>query len=416
MASSADHSLPLVTDLSSTFEPAAIQVAATAFTVLFCIVGLALWGLPFYYDFMVRQFGWTRSQVTSGNAISKLLIGPIFGFLAGWIVDRFGSRRLMMAGILMAGVALIGLGTVSTLSMFYFFYVFNALGYVCGGPLPNQVLLSQWFDKSRGKIIGIAYLGIGLGGATVPWISNLLVRHFGWQAALRFVGMLIIVVAFPMAYFAKEARGNRPIREPQAPPPARVPVSVLKAFKTFPFYLLLVGSMCSVGAISGVQQNLKLFLSLDQHYTQNLATRILSLILSFSLVGRLLMGWLADRFPTKYVMVMIYTLVGVAIPILLFRQTLPALYIFSAIFGIGLGGDYMIIPLMTAEIFSMEILGRLLGLILTADGVAEAISPWLVGRMRDANGTYFEGFLTLVGVALLGALAISALPKDRRVA
>jgi MFS family permease len=300
--------------------------------------------------------------------------------------------------------------------MFYFFYVFNALGYVCGGPLPNQVLLSQWFDKSRGKIIGIAYLGIGLGGATVPWISNLLVRHFGWQAALRFVGMLIIVVAFPMAYFVKEARGHRPIREPQTPPPARVPVSVLKAFKTFPFYLLLVGSMCSVGAISGVQQNLKLFLSLDQHYTQNLATRILSLILSFSLVGRLLMGWLADRFPTKYVMVMIYTLVGVAIPILLFRQTLPALYIFSAIFGIGLGGDYMIIPLMTAEIFSMEILGRLLGLILTADGVAEAISPWLVGRMRDASGTYFEGFLTLVGVALLGALAVSALPKDRRVA
>src|SRR6195256_4267031 len=114
-------------------RPGALQVALTAFVILFCIVGLALWGLPFYYDFMVRQFGWTRSQVTSGNAISKLVIGPIFGFLAGWIVDRFGSRRLMMADILMAGVALIGLGTVSTLSMFYFFYVFNALGYVCGG-------------------------------------------------------------------------------------------------------------------------------------------------------------------------------------------------------------------------------------------------------------------------------------------
>jgi MFS family permease len=98
-----------------------------------------------------------------------------------------------------------------------------------GGPLPNQVLLSQWFDKSRGKIIGIAYLGIGLGGATVPWLSNLLVRHFGWQAALRFVGMLIIVVAFPMAYFVKEARGNRPMREPQIPPAARVWVSALKA-------------------------------------------------------------------------------------------------------------------------------------------------------------------------------------------
>ena len=57
------------------------QAAATAFVVLFCIVGVALWGLPFYYDFMVQQFGWTRAQVTSGNALSKLVVGPIFGFL-----------------------------------------------------------------------------------------------------------------------------------------------------------------------------------------------------------------------------------------------------------------------------------------------------------------------------------------------
>src|ERR1700692_4531463 len=87
----------------------AYQAAATAFVVLFCVVGISVWGLPFYYDFMVQQFGWTRAQVTSGNALSKLVVGPIFGFLAGWIVDRFGPRRVMMAGILMAGGALIGL-------------------------------------------------------------------------------------------------------------------------------------------------------------------------------------------------------------------------------------------------------------------------------------------------------------------
>jgi MFS family permease len=129
---------------------------------MFCTVGLALWGLLYYYDFMVRQFGWTRSQVTSGNAISKLLIGPAFGFLAGWMIDRFGPRRVMMAGILMASIALVGLGAVSSLSMFYFFYILNALGFVCGGPLPNQVLLSECFEKSRGKAMGFAYLGIGI--------------------------------------------------------------------------------------------------------------------------------------------------------------------------------------------------------------------------------------------------------------
>jgi MFS family permease len=104
--------------------------ALTSFTVLFAIVGLALYGLPFYYDFMVREFGWSRTQVTSGNAISKLLIGPLFGFAAGWIVDRFGPRRLMMAGILMAGGALVGLAHMTALWMFYLFYILNALGYV----------------------------------------------------------------------------------------------------------------------------------------------------------------------------------------------------------------------------------------------------------------------------------------------
>src|SRR5207247_1565196 len=180
--------------LSTTQDPklASLQVTATAFAALFSVVGLALYGLPLYYDFMVREFGWSRTMVTSGNALSKLVVGPIFGFAAGWIVDRFGPRRLMMTGILMAGGALIGLGAVSALWMFYFFYFFNALGYVCGGPLPNQVLLSQWFDKTRGKAMGIAYLGIGIGGALVPLLANRLTQELGWRGSLQALGVLII--------------------------------------------------------------------------------------------------------------------------------------------------------------------------------------------------------------------------------
>lgn len=76
----------------------------------------------------------------------------------------------------------------------------------------------------------------------------------------------------------------------------------------------------------------------------------------------------------------------------------------------------MIIPLMTAEIFGVRILGRLLGVILTADGVAEAASPWLIGRLRDVTGSYQSSFLVLIGMALLGALAVMALPARRRAA
>ena len=383
------------------------QAAATAFVVLFCIVGVAVWGLPFYYDFMVQQFGWTRAQVTSGNALSKLVVGPIFGFIAGWAVDRFGPRRMMMVGILMAGVALVGLGSISSLGMFYVFFFFNALGYVCGGPLPNQVLLTRWFDRSRGKAMGFAYLGIGIGGATVPWISHVLVLHFGWQAALRILGISIVVVSLPLAMLVKE------------PHRARIESGLVKsaspkaAFKQGSFYLLTLGSMCSIAAVSGTQQNMKLFLSLDRHFTQRDAAGVLSLVLAFSIAGRLLMGWLADRFSKKYVMLLTYLLVAAGIPLLFLATTPLVLYASAAIFGIGLGGDYMIIPLMTAEIFGIEILGRLLGVILTAGAVAEAASPWLIGRLRDMTGSYSVSCIVLVAMALLGGLAVLGLPGRR---
>jgi MFS family permease len=388
----------------------AYQAAVTAFLVLFCIVGVSLWGLPFYYDFMVQQFGWTRAQVMSGNALSKLVVGPMFGFVAGWIVDRFGPRRMMMIGVLMAGGALVGLGWISSLGMFYFFYFFNALGYVCGGPLPNQVLMTQWFDRSRGKAMGFAYLGIGIGGASVPWISHALVQHFGWQMALRILGLLIVVVSFPLALFVKEPSRMRTTVESVTSPTPK------SAFKQMPFYLLTLGSMCSIAAVSGTQQNLKLLLSLDRHFTQRESAMVLSLVLAFSISGRLLMGWLADRFSKKYVMLLTYLLVAAGIPLLFLGTTRLVLYASAAIFGIGLGGDYMIIPLMTAEIFGSEILGRLLGVILTAGGIAEAAAPWLIGRLRDATGSYSTSCFFLVGIALLGGLAVLGLPGRRRAA
>src|ERR671910_3189611 len=99
---------------------------ATAFLSLFAIVGVALYGLPRFYPFFVQELGWTRQQVTSGNAYSKIAIALAFGFLAGRLVDRFGPRRLMLGGIVMAGAALVGLGSVTTLAAVYFFYCFNA--------------------------------------------------------------------------------------------------------------------------------------------------------------------------------------------------------------------------------------------------------------------------------------------------
>jgi sugar phosphate permease len=389
------------------------QVTATAFAALFSVVGLALYGLPLYYDFMVREFGWSRTMVTSGNAISKLIVGPLFGFGAGWIVDRFGPRRLMMAGILMAGGALVGLGAISAAWAFYFFYFFNALGYVCGGPLPCQVLLSRWFDKTRGRAMGIAYLGIGIGGAIVPLLAAWLTSQFGWRGSLQAVGVLIVLIAFPLAYFVPEPDARL---KPRAPWNAKQPSDrgagpELRPILTTPaFYLLALGSMCSIAAVGGTNQHLKLFLSLDRGYTQADAAGIISLVLTVSIAGRLLMGWLADRMPRRHVMLLIYLLVACAIPLLLVRSSGMTMYVFAAIFGLGLGGEYLIIPLMAGELFGVKVLGRVMGIVLTADGVAEATAPMLVGYLRDRTGSYDVGFFVLVGAALLGTAAIWLLP------
>lgn len=386
-------------------SPQQLQVAATGFLSLFSLVGLSFYGLPFFYDFMVTEFGWSRTTVTSGNAFGKIVVGPLFGFLAGWIIDRFGPRRLMMAGILMGGLALVGLSQVSALWMFYFFYLFNALGYVCGGPLPNQVLLSRWFDKARGKAMGFAYLGIGIGGAVVPQLARWLAGWLGWHAALASLGLLMIAIAFPLVWFVKDAPEGYARQNVEPAPP------IGEILKSRAFYLLAIGSMCSIGAVGGTNQHLKLFLSLDQGHSQAQAANVISLVLTSSIIGRLLMGWLADRFPKKYVMILIYAMVSAAIPLLYFASAPGMIYVFAIVFGIAFGGDYMIIPLMAAELFGLKVMGRVMGIILTADGLAEALSPMLVGYLRDQSGNYVNGFASLIVLAVIGAIAIAMLPR-----
>ncbi|VAW15322.1 Uncharacterized MFS-type transporter [hydrothermal vent metagenome] len=385
-------------------------IVITAFLSLFAIVGFAYYGLPFFFDFMMKDFGYSRTAVTSGNAVGKLVVAPLFGFIAGWMIDRYGPRRLMMLGAVLMGIALIGLSYSSTMWMFYMFYIFNALGYVFGGPLPCQVLISRWFDKNRGKAMGIAYLGIGVGGALVPVLATNLESSFGWQHALTILGVLIILIAFPLSYFIKDS-SKRKVKSKIQPKTVDTAIPMRKILKNPNFYLLAIGSMCSIGAVGGVGQHLKLYLSgLD--YTQSQAAHIMSIVLLSSLVGRVMMGWLADIINRKYVMILIYSIVALAIFSLLLPPFPGRIYVFAAIFGVGLGGDYMIIPLMAGDLFGVRALGRTMGIILVADGIAESLFPVLVGVLyNDATQSYSLGFIVLIFVALTGALIVSFLPK-----
>jgi sugar phosphate permease len=388
-----------------------VKVTATGFLSLFSIVGFMFYGLPFFFDFWVTDFGWSRATVTSGPIFGKIIIGPLFGFLAGWFIDRFGPKKLMIFGIMICSFAVIGLSRMTSLFEFYTLYMLMALGYMCGGPLPNQVLISRWFSTSRGKAMGIAYLGIGIGGMFVPQIAKWLNMQLDWRSSLTVLGALMLVISLPMALFVKE--NPQGYSKENKKDELKIPFS--KILKNRYFYLLAIGSMCSIGAVAGISQNLKLFFSLDLKYSQGEAANVISLVLAASIIGRLLMGCLSDRYHKKYVMILIYSLVSTSILLLFFASTPGVIYVFAFIFGIGLGGDYMIIPLMAAELFGLKVMGRVMGLILTVDGLGEALGPVVAGGIRDHSGSYAMGFTALIALSVLGTIAVALLPKTAEV-
>jgi MFS family permease len=380
-------------------------IIVAAFFTLLAIVGFVLYGLPFFYDFYIREFGWTRATVTSGNALGKLLVAPLFGFIAGWLIDKYGPRRLMITGILLTAAALLGLSMMKSPGLFYISYILVALGYVFGGPLPCQVLISRWFSKNRGKAMGIAYLGIGTGFALVPQVAAALEHNVGWRNSLMILAAIIILLALPLSLYVKNAPPDfESVQKDESKP------GISDILKNKNFYILAFGSMCSIAAVGGLNQHLKLYLR-DLNFNQSQAANIISLVAVMSLAGRVLMGWLSDLFPRKYVMILIYLIVGSSIPLLLLPDFPGRIYIFAVVFGLGLGGDYMIIPLMAGDLFGVKTLGRVMGIILVADGLAESSMPMLVGRLYDIGSkNYTTGFIVLICVALIGAFVISFLP------
>ncbi|MFN8096268.1 MAG: MFS transporter, partial [Vicinamibacteria bacterium] len=180
------------------------------------------------------------------------------------------------------------------------------------------------------------------------------------------------------------------------------------------FYFLAIGSSASIGAVGGTMQNLKLYLAMDRGMPQASVAEVLSLVLVGSLVGRVVMGWLADRWAKKHVMLLIYLIVALSVPLFVLAPTPALVRVAAFVFGVGLGGDYMIIPLMAAELFGVRLLGRVMGIVITADNVAEATAPMAVAAIRDHAGSYGPGFALLVGLAVVGAASVAFLPRGDR--
>jgi len=398
------------------------RVAGASFSILFVIVGIVYYSFPVFYNPLIQEFGWTRAQVTAGFAISIVFVGPLFGISAGFLIDRYGPRRIVLVGLLLAGTAFLGYGWMHSLNVYYLFYFLQTAGYVVAGPIPNQVLICNWFDRLRGRAMGGAYVGIGIGAAVAPLLARFLVDHVGWRWAMRAISAGILLVLIPITL--KLVR-NRPsdlnlLPDGASPGESRgVGSAVVEGFdslaavlRTRAFWLIALGSFMSIGAIGGVIQHLVLFLE-DSGFSPLEAAGVPSILAVSSIIGRIIMGWLADRFPKKYVMLAACLCVAGAVPLLYSPNLGTMAYVFAAIFGFGMGADYMMIPLITAECFGLRSLGRIMGVIITTDSVGQAFAPVVVGHIFDVTRSYDWAFVLLTAMGLSGALAIAFVRRPR---
>jgi MFS family permease len=389
-------------------------VVFAASLTLLITVGVPFYGVPFFYDYFIRTFGWSRALTTSGIALATILVQPA----AGSLLHRFSPRKSIIFGAVMLAFALaaFGLGNGSLL-LYYLAWCAFMVGYIYSGPLPHQVLLTRWFRRNRGLAIGVSYLGLGLGGAiSQKYVALPLIQRLGWRMALVAMGASVLLV-IPLAIWVVRDNpadlGLFPDGDPAPDTQKITSGGALSVFmRQWPFWLLTLGSFASIGAIGSINQHMKLLFQ-DAGLPASRVADTTFVILISSLLGRVAMGWLADRLGKKAMMVAAYLFVALPIPLLFLvtRAGMPTL--FGWLFGFGVGADYMLIPLMAAELFGSDSLARVMGFILPLDSIGQTCCPFLVGILRDRFGNYAAALIFVTALALAGVISITLLPASR---
>jgi MFS family permease len=394
-------------------------ITAAAFVTSGLTVGVPYYNIGFFYDYFQRAFGWSRADITLGLPLAALLTlwaGPL-------VIHRFSPRKLIVVG---SGLTAISLALFAKMGpalwIYYAIFLLYMSGYIFSGPIPHQLIVSHWFRRNRGKAMAIVYVGNGLMGSLGSLLVKPLTERYGFQGALMILAVFILL-CWPIAIFILRDKpsdmGQYPDGDATEPAEAsRESHSFAQLLSSYSFWLLLIGSFCSIGAVGAINFHMK-FVFLDEGFTKGPAVdsawRTASVLILWSSVGgRLLVGGLADRFSKKIVMTATFVLVAITIPNLLFVRPdhQGLLYVFSVLFGFGLGADYMLIPLMAAEQFGINTLGRAMAVILPVNTIGQTWLPYGVSLLRDRFGSYTIAMSVVLAVALVGAISIAILPKN----
>jgi MFS family permease len=364
-------------------------------------------GFTAFFDPLVREFGWSYTQVSFAMSLRGMemsILSPIVGFL----VYRYGSRRLCLYGVFAIGLGFLALSLMRTLWTFYAGIALIAFGSGgCAGVVMNNAV-SNWFQKRIGLALGIMNAGVGACGLLIP-IVVWLIDTYGWRLTVVALGVGTWITCIPLALVIRdrpEKYGLLPdgdtshhtlridCREEEG---EAAPIRFSDALRHRAFLFIVLSEVIRLMALFAVTNHIMPYLNV-LHVPRSTAGLIAAGLSVFSIPGRLYFGWLADRFDKRKVAALTCGMMTIGMFLLCYVNHVWIMILFLILFPVGYGGAITLRGAMIQSYFGREAFGRLIGLLMGASAVGGIIGPTLAGYLFDTTGSYTFTWI-LLGIA-----------------
>lgn len=387
-------------------------VVAAAFAITFVGFGSA-YTFSAFVPSLQLDFGASRGSVSLVFSLAGFLYFA-FGVVSGPLADRWGPRRLAMAGMVLVAVGLAFASAARTLNEVYVAYGLGiGLGVGCAY-VPAVGAVQRWFVKRRGFASGLAVSGIGVGTLVMPVLAAWLIGHFGWRTAYLTLGGIAAIVGVGMSWFlASDPRDKG--TGPDGDPPkavevaaANVGITTGEAIRTRQFAVLYLACLISSFGVFVPFVHLVPYAQ-DHHIPPSAAVLLLGAIGIGSTLGRFFLGDLADRIGRQVFLMAMYLGMAAALAIWAFATSFWPLAGFALLFGIFYGGWVAILPAVVMDHFGGRNVSSILGFLYTSVAIGTLAGPSIAGFIFDMSRSYTLPILVSVGMNLVAAgIAVAA--------
>ena len=394
-------------------------VVAAAFWATGLTIGTSQYAFGVFVEPLEEEFGWTRTQINA--VLSFSAVAALSGPIVGRIMDQVGARPVMAFSLALLGLSYALRPFMTQLWHWYALGTVQALGFPGATLLPAGKLVGLWFQKTRGRMMGLATMGNNFGGLTMVALAGLVVGMAGWKWGYG-VFTLLVLVSAPLVYLIvrdrpadvqKETGREKHVAPSASSNPVIDGLTVGEALRTRAFYAVTLGVMAASFSYSGVLTQLIPHLQ-NEGVPLARASLALSLLAAFGMAGKLLFGLLAERIPVRFALMLSLSIQIVGLMMLVTWANTPFLWAFMPFYGVAFGAVGALMPLLIQESFGVRYFGTIVGVVNMATIVSIVTGPLMVGAFFDATGTYRLAFLTVAAIFAAGVLILTLARPPRR--